>query len=398
MELSENFFEFVHVNRNEDCSKLRLKSYSDADFDTKFAIDQIEARRKTRNKLPSFNSNPKFLYPSLLAAEQSTSEDVAMFKRTLFDGKYSSVCDLTGGLGIDTAYISDVVEKVTYVERYTDYCNVARHNFSVLGKNNIEVVNADCREFVESGNMDFDAFYIDPARRGVSNLKLYSFADCEPDILSLLPILMRYSSEVWIKASPMMDISLAVSELKNVSEVFAISVRNECKELLFHVVNGYSAEPSVHCVRIYNEKRFIFDFLFSEEKEITDTVYATAPLSYLYEPDTSILKGGAFKCLARRFGLSKLHVSSHIYTGDSFMDDFPGRKFEVLECIPFKGGNLKKVAESYPAANITVRNFPLSSDALRKKLKIKDGGDLYLFATKCGNDRNVLIVCRKATV
>ena len=148
MNLSESFFDFIQSHRDDDCSRLRLKSFKNADFDTKFAIDQIEARRKTKNKLPLINSHIGFLYPSLIAAEQSTSEDVAVFKRNLFAGRYSSVCDLTGGLGIDTVFISDVVRDVTYIERYGEYCNIAEHNFAVLGKRNINVINADCRDFI----------------------------------------------------------------------------------------------------------------------------------------------------------------------------------------------------------------------------------------------------------
>ena len=397
MNLSESFFDFIQSHRDDECSRLRLKSFKNADFDTKFAIDQIEARRKTKNKLPLINSHIGFLYPSLIAAEQSTSEDVAVFKRNLFAGRYSSVCDLTGGLGIDTVFISDVVRNVTYIERYGEYCNIAEHNFAVLGKRNINVINADCRDFIAAIDSSFDAFYIDPARRGVSNSRLFSFADCEPDILSLLPSLLLHSPEVWIKASSMIDISLAISDLKNVQEVYAISVRNECKELLFHIVDGVSSEPVIHCVDLKDGKSVVFDFSISEEKGIADIEYADSPLSYLYEPDASILKGGAFKSVAKRYGLHKLHVNSHLYTNDSLIADFPGRKFVIKETLPFKNSVMKSFSATCPAANVSARNFPLSADSLRKRLKIKDGGDVYLFATKCNDDVNVLIVCSKVT-
>lgn len=397
MVLPESFFDFILKHKDDDCNKLRLKSFNDADFDIKFAIDQIEARRKTRNKLPRINSFDRFLYPSLISAEQATSEEVAVFKRSVFAGKYLSVCDLTGGLGIDSAYIADVVQNVTYIERYGNYCDIARHNFEVLGKDNILVVNADCRDFVTATDTRFDAFYIDPARRGASNSRLFSFAECEPDVLSLLPSLLRRSTDVWIKASPMVDISLAISELCCISEVFVISVRNECKELLFHIVDGCVSEPVISCVDLREGKSVAFDFLISEEKSIADIDCADTPLSYLYEPDASILKGGAFKCVAKRYSVRKLHVNSHLYTSDTLKADFPGRKFAVVECIPFKNSVLKEVSTTYPAASISARNFPLSSDALRKRLKIRDGGDVYLFATKCSDERNVLIVCRKVT-
>lgn len=398
MNLPDSFFDFVRMHRDDDCSRLRLKHFDNSDFDTKFAITQIEARRKTRNKLPVANSYPGFLYPSIIAAEQSTSEDVAVFKRSLFAGRYSSVCDLTGGLGIDTAYFSDVVETVFYIERFSDYCEVATHNFLVLGKHNVKVINADCREFINKTDRHFDAFYIDPARRGVCNSRLFSFADCEPDVLSMLPLLHEHSSEIWIKASPMLDISLAVNELKNVADVYVISVRNECKELLFHIVDGYSSEAVIHCVDIRSDRTEEFDFSISEERDIARVDYADTPLSYLYEPSASILKGGAFKLVAQRYGISKLHVNSHLYTGDTVVCDFPGRKFAVKKIFPFKNNLLKCFSLEYPMANIAVRNFPLSAEALKKRLKVKDGGDIYLFATKCNDGGNILVACSKINV
>ena len=397
MELPDSFFDFVQAHKDDDCIRLRLKAADNAGFDTKFAINQIEARRKTRYKLPQINSYARFVFPSLLAAEQSTSEDAAAFKRSLFAGRYSSVCDLTGGLGIDTAYISDVVGKVVYIERFADYCDAAIHNFSVLGKHNIEVVNADCREFVVENDRHSDAYYIDPARRGVANSRLFSFADCEPNVLTLLPLLLQGGSEVWLKASPMVDISLAISELAHVTDVYAISVKGECKELLFRIKAGTASEAVIHCADIVHGRYEIFDFLLSEEKSIASLHYADTPLSYLYEPGASILKGGAFKSVANRYAVSKLHKNSHLYTSRNAVPDFPGRRFAVMEVIPFKNSALKGLNARYPAANITVRNFPLTADALRKRLKIKDGGDIYMFATKCNDGGNILIVCNRIT-
>lgn len=396
MQISEEFIKFVQDHINDDPRKLLLKGFRDKGFDVHFAIEQIEARRKTRIKLSEINSNAGFIYPSVISAEQATSEDVAGYKRSLFSGKYSSLCDLTGGLGIDTIYFSDVVSDVTYIERFEKYCEVASYNFTLLNKRNINIVNGDCEEFINNCGTPFDTFYIDPARRGESNRRVFAFSDCEPDVLKLIPKLFSLSENIWIKSSPMVDISLAVSELGNVEEVYVISVKNECKELLFRLNKQcQGTDPDIKCVDISSSGNSVFEFSLKDESSMPDAELS-APLSYLYEPFASVLKAGAFKSVAERYGLFKLHKNSHLYTSAEYVADFPGRKFTISDVVPFKSSNIKGFRNLYPTANITARNFPLKAEELRAKLKVGDGGDVYIFAAKCNRDDNTLLVCRKA--
>ncbi|MEG1574375.1 MAG: SAM-dependent methyltransferase [Bacteroidales bacterium] len=396
MLITKEFIDFVRDHINDDPCKLRLKTFKSALFDTGFAVDQIEARKKTRTKLPELNSNPGFIYPSVLSAEQATCEDVAKYKRNLFLDKYHTLCDLTGGLGVDTLLFSDVVSKVTYIERFEKYCDVAKYNFTLFDKQNINIINADCEEFINNITESFDAFYIDPARRGESDRRLFAFADCEPDVLKLIPNLFTLSNDVWIKSSPMVDILQAISELVYVCEIHVISVKNECKELLFKLNKMCCGEnPLIKCADIYSEGCSVFEFHLNDERFMSDAQIST-PLSYLYEPSAPILKAGAFKSIAARYNIFKLHKNSHLYTSTEYVANFMGRKFTIEDIIPFRSSNISNIRKLYPFANITVRNFPINAETLRTKLKISSGGDVYLFATKCASNDNVILVCRKA--
>lgn len=398
MEITDSFNDFVQKYEQEDPVKLRLKKFRNLDFDISFAIDQIESRQKIKAKLPFWFQNKQLLFPSVLSAEQASSEDTARYKHNIINGKYKSICDLTGGLGIDSYYLALSAEKVTYVERYLSYCNIAKYNFNILKQSNINVVCSDSRQFIKECNEKFDAYYIDPARRGSENKRLYDLHDCEPDIIDFQRILLEKAPVILLKASPMIDITRALQDLKFVHEVHIISVRNECKELFFIINRDIpSSNVLVHCVNLNNEKQSDkYTFTLEDEKKLPQAQLVTSIQRYLYEPNLSILKAGAFKSVATSFPVNKLHKNSHLYTSEEFVNGFPGRTFMVEEIIPFSGKIIKKISESYSSANITSRNFPISSDELRKKTKIKDGGDIYIFATTLNPDKKVLIVCKKA--
>ena len=398
MRITEPLFDFIEKYSQEDPIKLRLKKFDDQGFDLTFAIDQIEARQKIKNKLPHWYENKKLLFPTVLSAEQASSEITAQYKQHIIESEYKSICDLTGGLGIDSYYLAHAAEKVTYVERFPLYCEIAKHNFDILQKNNIQIICSDCLRFVHECDMRFDAYYIDPARRGAENKRLYDLKDCEPNIIELQSTLLEKASVILLKASPMIDISRASTALNFVSSVHVISVKNECKELFF-IMNRQSAktEIPIHCINLdINGKPEIYTFTLEKEKELLLPNFATSIQSYVYEPNSSILKAGAFKSIASSFSISKIDKNSHLYTSENFISNFPGRIFSVKEIIPFSGKNLKKLSTLYPAANITVRNFPITADILRKKTKIKDGGNIYILGTTL-SDKKVLIICEKAT-
>lgn len=394
MNLNQKFWDFVYSHSNEDCASLRLKYSKISDFDVSFAIDQIEARQRVKEKLPFVATCDRYIFPSVLSSEQCTCESVAKYKAEILNNKYSSICDLTGGLGIDSIAFSSVVNKVTYVERYTNYCEAANYNFKLLGKN-IEVINSDCAQYLKS-DICFDALYIDPARRGESNKRVFAFADCEPNVVELLPRMFEVAKDVYVKASPMADISLSIKELKNVSEIYVISYKNECKEVLFKLSKDKIEDCDINiiCVDILPSTTSVFEFKYSAEVNISDIKYSN-PLSYIYEPSSSILKAGAFKSVSKKYDAYKLAHSSHLYTSECLINHFQGRKFEVIEVIPFSSKEIKSLFKRVPEANITVRNFPLKIDELRKKLKIKDGGNIYIFATTDNLKQKILVICKR---
>ena len=309
MDIVNNLFDFIEKYSQENPMKLRLKRFENLNFNLSFAIDQIESRQKIKSKLPLWNQNKKLLFPSVLSAEQASSEITAKYKQCIIGSKYKSICDLTGGLGIDSYYFAASAEKVTYIERYPLYCDVAKYNFDVLQKNNIRVICSDSLKFILECNVKFDAFYIDPARRNSENKRLYDLRDCEPDIIELQSILLKKAPVILLKSSPMIDISRAIQDLKFVKEVHVISVKNECKELFFIINNHFSEdEISINCVNlspVQQPENYIFTL--ENEKNLPLLQSVTSIQSYLYEPNSSILKAGAFKSVAISFSISKIH-------------------------------------------------------------------------------------------
>lgn len=391
---TEKFFSFIKEHINDDVHSLLLKKNKDASFNYNFAIEQIESRKKLRHKLPSWNENFKLIFPSKLAYEQASSETTARYKQHLIKG--SSVCDLTGGLGIDSFFLSQVAEHSAYIEINEKYCKIAAHNFSELGASSIQIINDSCEHYINTTNLCFDTYYIDPARRNIENKRLYALSDCEPDILKIKDTILKKGQRLIIKASPMLDIDASLQLLENVSEIHILSIKNECKELLF-VIDREAIEndPLLVCVNFVTDKeKQIYSYRLSEEKESSPTIGDN--LQFLYEPNASIMKAGAFKSVSLRYNANKLHTNSHLYTSALKICDFPGRVFEIIESFDFSKKSISLISRKYQEANISTRNFPLSADGLRKKLKIKEGGNIYIFATTLSTNKK-LIICKKAT-
>jgi hypothetical protein len=308
--------------------------------------------------------------------------------------------DLTGGLGVDCSFLARNFRKVDYVERQEVLCELARHNFPLLGLPQVTVHCADGVEYLQKME-PVDCLFLDPARRDSRGGKTVAIADCEPDVQKLEPLLVEKGRTVVVKLSPMLDIFSSLRELKYIRQIHVVAVNNECKELLV-VLQKETKSPSegsgevwISCEQAVNN--FLaepFVFTYSQEKEaqcpLTDEVE-----NYLYEPGASLLKAGPYRLLGARFGVKKLHANSHLYTSDALVD-FPGRRFRVLEVSGFGKKELKQLLQGVDKANLTVRNFPASVAELRKKWKLKEGGDVYLFATTLDGDRHVVIKCVKA--
>ena len=394
MKLNEEQKQFIREHAADDLSRLLLSASKYSAQNVPFLIEQIAARRQIREKLPSWYENDELLFPVRIAAEQCSSELTALYKQGLVEAS-ECLCDLTGGLGIDSYFFSRKVKKLTYIERFAAYCEVAKHNFEVLGADNIEVINADIAEYLLQ-LPPADVFYIDPARRGESNKRVFALPDCEPDLPKLLPSLLERAPKVIAKLSPMADIQFTLDLLPGTTEVHVISVKNECKELLFVVERENKKDsPQIVCVNFAGSgRKESFSYAWHDERDV-NLYQADRVKHYLYEPNASILKAGAFRMTAFRFGLEKLHASSHLYTSDNLRDDFPGRRFVVDEVIPFSNKQCKALSKTIPQANITVRNFPLSVAELRVRTKIADGGEVYLFATTLTDGGKVLVKCHK---
>jgi hypothetical protein len=383
--------EFISAHLQDDTARLALQlSTAKTGVNAALALRQIAGRQAVRQKLPQWYGNDDILYPEHLPLEQCSSALTAAYKSRLLEGV--SFADLTGGFGVDCAAVSDRFQRAYYVERQEHLCALARHNFTVLGLNHITVVHDEAEQYLQR-MLPADCIYLDPARRDKRGNKAVCLAGCEPDITRLKALLLEKAPVVLVKLSPMLDITMALRDLPETSDVHVLSVENECKELLFLLKRGNEGEPLIHCVNLSRKPgQEAFTFRRSEEQSIS-LAYTSAVGDYLYEPNVSILKASACKVLARFFDVDKLHVNSHLYTSDRMIPDFPGRAFQVEAVFSLNKQALKVHLQGISRANISVRNFPLSADDLGKKLRISSGGSIYLFATTLSDGKKVIIRC-----
>lgn len=396
---------FALAHREDDTRRLLL-GHAPAGVDVAQAVRQIEGWRMARHKLPSWAARDDILYPPRLAMEQCSSEATARYKAGIVKGYQTAdedrlksetghrLTDLTGGFGVDCACLAPAFSEVTYVERNTALAAIAAANFAAMGLHHIHTVNGDGGEVLGQLPMQ-DWVFLDPARRDSTGRKMVSLADCEPDVVRLEPLLSRRAHRVMVKCSPMLDISLALRQLTTMQEVHVVSVQNECKELLFVT----SATPVVHAVSLRTDGSVERDFTFTpSEEQACQPAYADGIGHWLYEPNAALLKAGCFKLPAVRYGLQKLHPNSHLYTSDSLCAAFPGRTFEVVGASGFGKHDVKALLGDLRKANLAIRNFPDSVEGLRRRLRLAEGGDDYLFATLLKNDKKMLVRCRKAQI
>lgn len=380
---------FIREHAGDDVRALLLRKSAPPGVDLRFAVQQVEGRQKARAKLPTLAANPNFIFPPKLALEQCSSECTARYKAQLFCGK--AVADVTGGLGVDALYAAARARCVTYVEQSEALCTLAQRNFAALGVANIAVRCGDGIQFLRHAPQRFDAIYLDPSRRDSHRSSRVLLADCEPNVLPHQDFLLSKAGLVALKASPMLDIAQALRELRCVREVHVVAVKNDCKELLFVCRHeaAQKAEPLIRCIDICPDRAPVFDFTRPEEHAAAAR-YAEKPGRYLYEPNVALLKAGAFKLPCRRFGVEKLHPDTHLYTSDELQPEFPGRAFEVQHVFA-PGDRSLKAQLAGSAANVAVRNFPLTVAQIRKAYKVKEGGSAYLFAaTLYGGERRII--------
>lgn len=379
---------YIDAHISTQVSALALQGSPFKTVTTAALIEQVEAKQRCQKKLPTWFNTEGIYYPNKLNIEQTSSEQTAQYKAALVSGQH--VIDLTGGFGVDDYYFSKSFDHVIHCEINNELSTIVTHNYTVLGVDNIKTIADDGLNYLQNSDTNFDVIYIDPSRRHDTKGKVFFLKDCLPNVPEAMDLLLRKAKTIMIKTSPLLDISVGLSELEHVQHIHVVAVNNEVKELLWILQAETTATLSITTVNIKTTGNDVFTFQLNNEA--LAHVNYSLPLTYLYEPNAAILKAGAFNSVAETFTIFKLHQHSHLYTSDTIID-FPGRRFKIEHLLPYNKKQFLKLGIT--KANVTTRNFPESVAQIRKKLKLKDGGDYYIFFTTTMNNDRIICVTRK---
>jgi len=390
MQWDDRHRQFMSEHGDDELNSLLLQASRYPDVNMPWLVQQMEGRRKATVKFPTLLQFDSLIYPASVSVEQASSEATATYKASLVRGK--EVIDLTGGFGIDSFFMSQQARRVVYVERNPLLYELSKHNFQCMHAP-IETICDDGLTFLQTTHRHADYLYVDPSRRDHHQQRVIALDKYEPNVLTALPLFFQHAEHVLIKVSPMLDISSALRLLGYVAKVHVVSVKNECKELLFDCVPQPCESPEIVAVEAGTSKNQPVVFSMQEEQHASVT-YVASPKRYLYEPNAALLKAGAFRLLSERFAVDKFHPASHLYTSNEPMLNFPGRIFEVTAVFPLNQQAINQWIPSHKV-NITVRNFPLSVAEIRRRFKLEEGGDDYLFATTMSDQSKKLILCKK---
>ena len=398
MFINEATWAFIRQHQNDDVRKLALQGTKDAGTDLPVALQQIAGWQTARRKLPTWAAKEGIVYPPHLNMEQCSSEQTARYKAQLA-GDGQVFVDLTGGFGVDFYWMSQGFQERIYVEQNEQLCTISSENFRLLGLS-CSVCCCDAATYL-SQLPHASLAYLDPARRNNQGGRTYGIEDCTPNVLELLPLLLQKADRVLLKLSPMLDWRKAVSDLGCVSEVHIVSVDNECKELLLVLSREVTGGLHLYCLN----NATTFDYIPSLGTNYSQPGNQTFPdweyedrweqTPYLYEPNASIMKAGCFAEVAERFHVHQISQNSHLFLSPVEIGDFPGRSFRIEAVSSMNKRELSHALAQVESANISVRNFPLTAEQLRKKLKLKDGGGVYIFATTVQKGVHRLFICRK---
>ncbi len=386
--LNTEIQEFINNHLNSDITSLLLKGIPFPSVSSKAIIEQIEAKKRSEKKLPTWFGCDNIYYPNKLNIEQTSSEITARHKASLINGE--SIVDLTGGFGVDCYYFSKVFNTVTHCEINDSLSNLVIHNHKQLGVDNITSKNIDGINYLNTSEKQFNWIYIDPSRRHDSKGKVFFLNDCLPNVPEHLELLFSHSKNIMIKTSPLLDLSVGINELKYVKTIHTVAINNEVKELLWILESGFEGDIHIETVNIKKETKELFNFSIAKEKTSESKYHK--PLTYLYEPNSAILKAGAFHSISNQLNIYKLNKHSHLYTS-TILIEFPGRSFKIESIMPYNKKALKKTGIS--KANITTRNFPETVQQIRKKFNIKEGGHFYLFFTTDVDNTKIVVVSTK---
>ena len=388
---------FVREHRDDDVRALALKVRRDGDVDLPWALDQIQGWQTACRKLPSWAAIDGIVYPPHLSMEQCSSELTAAYKcgivQRLPQSCRQTLVDLTGGFGVDLAFMARHFEQACYVERQEHLCATARHNFEKMGLRHVRVVHDEAEDVLNrlDGDPSSTLIYLDPARRDNNSSRTYAIADCTPDVLKMKRRLLEAADHVLVKLSPMLDWHKAVRDLgERVAQVHIVSVANECKELLVLMNADHQGTPAVHCVN--DGQSLVFSSCEGDENPV---IASNDEALFLFEPNASVMKAGCFGVLTRRYPVAALAVDSHLFVSDEEVRDFPGRRFRVIAVTTMNKKELAQAMQGVGRANVAVRNFPMTAQQLRQRLRLQDGGDTYIFGTTTAAGRHIIYVCHK---
>ena len=404
--------EFINQNLDADIRRLALAHAGRKDIDLPYALDQIAGRQTARTKLPRWAATEGIIYPPHISMEQCSSQQTAMYKAAVarrlvtelpvlpvLPANPLTLIDLTGGFGVDFSYLAPLFGKAVYIERQSRLCDISRHNMAALGISQAEVVCGDCGQIMKEIS-HATLVYADPARRSQSGGRTFAIADCTPDVLSMRDMLLKKADYVMIKLSPMLDWRKAAADMgPHVGEVHIVSAGNECKELLLVLSRKYTKIERICCVNDGQESTFTPEELsrcsqFYHNSQPSQPFQAATP-AFLYEPNASLMKAGCFALLEQRYAARQISRDSHLFSSPVEIPRFPGRGFAIRAVTTMNKRGLKAALGGISQANVSVRNFPLTAEALKKKLKLRDGGDTYIFGTTTEDGRHVLLICEK---
>ncbi len=393
MEYNDEFWAWIHEHLGDDPYALRLRWSGKRPWIDE-AIMQVECRRRTAKKLPEELRHREFLFPTLLSAEQSTSDELAAFHSSLL-APGLKVLDMTAGLGVDAFHIASRGQSVTAVDIAPGVVEALRHNAVVLGVDGrVDAVCADSTEYIAGvGDDSYDAVFIDPARRGDKGERVFNLADCRPDVVKLLPAILRIAPMLVVKASPMLDITQTLRDLPLAEALYVVGSATECKELVVVVRRGMDPAAEVP-ITIWTPS-CMFSFTLDEERRAVAEFSAPKAGGYLYEPSEVTMKAAPWRTLSERFGIGMIHPNSHLYCSADKVEGFPGDCWYIESVVPFASSEIKRFARRYPRINVAVRNFGWTADKLRAKLGVKDGGDLRVMATTLRDGEKVMMVLSK---
>ncbi len=386
--LREEVQEYLQKHESTPLEKFIFKGSPFTDISIQELAQQLDGRRRIKTKLPLWYDTKEILFPPKLNLEQTSSVLTAQYKASLAQG--DRLLDMTGGFGIDSYYFAQVIKHVTHVEMNEELSAFAKANFQTLNALNIEAVTGDSIQYLQNHSHHFDTIYIDPARRDAHKGKVFKLADCVPNVPEHLGILASKSHRIVVKTSPLLDITIGLSELCNVSQIHIVAVKNEVKELVW-VLNP-TKKDTAECIAVNLNGATNPKTIFNLQEALQSDAQYSLPQTYLYEPHSALMKSGAFNWISWHFDIYKLHQHTHLYTSTHLVD-FPGRRFIIDNILPFD--KKLKNALSLEKANITTRNFKLPVSDIRKRLSIKEGGNVYLFFTINLTKKQIVLVCRK---